>query len=70
MGDTETTTGQPDIPSVQATLRSQRRARRIRFWVGFIVIAVAGSLWAGLSKDPVGPNFFFGAVPAGLEVLR
>lgn len=50
--------------TIQTTLQAQRRRRRLRFWVGFAAIAVAGSLWAGLSKDPVGPDFF-GLVSAG-----
>ncbi len=45
-------------PTVAQTLGAQRRRRRLMFWAGFLAILVLGSLWAGLSKDPLGPNFF------------
>ena len=45
-------------PEIQDVLRAQKRQRRLKFWVGFAVIAVIGSLWAGLSKDPLGQGVF------------
>lgn len=43
---------------IRDVVAAQRRRRRLVFWAGFLAIAVIGSLWAGLSKDPLGPEFF------------
>lgn len=43
---------------VESVVAGQRRRRRVRFWLGFAVIALIGGLWAGLSKDPIGPGLF------------
>ncbi len=57
------------------TVRAQRLRRRLIFWTGFVVILVAGSLWAGLTKDPLNNRFFDdgdiivdGPEPAAFEV--
>ncbi len=34
-------------------MKAQRRRRRLRFWIGFVAILFIGSLWAGLSRDPL-----------------
>ncbi len=56
---------------VREMVNEQKRRRRLAFWGGFFVLAVIGSLWAGLSKDPRGPGFFndagFEAEPAFVE---
>lgn len=52
-------------PEIQDVLRAQNRRRRIAFWVGFLAILLVGSLWAGLSKDPLNPAFFGIAVGGG-----
>ncbi len=41
---------------VQSVVGAQRRRRRLRFWFGFAVIALVGGLWAGLTRDPLGPG--------------
>lgn len=43
---------------VEQVVAAQRRHRRLRFWLGFAVIALIGGLWAGLTKDPLGPGLF------------
>ncbi len=43
---------------VEQVIAGQRRRRRLRFWLGFVVIAVLGGLWAGLTTDPLGPGIF------------
>ena len=43
---------------LREVLRAQRRRRLVRFWVGFVAILIVGGLWAGLTKDPVGPGRF------------
>lgn len=43
---------------VREMVNEQKRRRRLTFWGGFLAIAIVGSLWAGLSKDPRGPGFF------------
>lgn len=54
--------GRPDGVQVTSEIReavsAQQRRRRMVFWLGFLAILVAGALWAGLSKDPLGPDFF------------
>jgi len=45
---------------VEQVIAGQRRRRRLRFWLGFAVIAVLGGLWAGLTTDPLGPGIFGG----------
>lgn len=44
--------------NVEQVVAAQRRRRRLRFWAGFGAIALIGGLWAGLSKDPLGPGIF------------
>jgi hypothetical protein len=56
-------------PEIQDVLRAQKRQRRLKFWVGFAVIAVIGSLWAGLSKDPLGQGIFGFALIGPLHVF-
>lgn len=43
---------------VESVVGAQRRRRRLRFWLGFGAIALVGGLWAGLSKEPIGPGLF------------
>ena len=50
-------------------LATQRRQRRLRFWLGLGVLLLVGSLWAGLSKDPIG-NGFDDVVIQGAEVVE
>ena len=45
---------------VEQVIAGQRRRRRLRFWLGFAVIALLGGLWAGLTTDPLGPGIFGG----------
>ncbi len=45
---------------VEQVIAGQRRHRRLRFWLGFAVIALLGGLWAGLTTDPLGPGIFGG----------
>lgn len=47
-------------PTLDPAIRYRARQRRNRVLVilGFIVIALLGGLWAGLSKDPIVANGF------------
>jgi hypothetical protein len=50
--------------SIHEILRQQQQARRRNFWFGFVAIAVLGSLWAALIREPVDGNFFDGGPAA------
>lgn len=50
--------GEHVTADIRDVVAAQRRRRRVIFWIGFLTIAVVGSLWAGLSKDPLGPDIF------------
>jgi hypothetical protein len=55
---------------IRQVINEQNRRRRLYFWAGFLAIALFGSLWAGLSKDPRGPGFFGEDVMVDADVVE
>lgn len=41
--------------TVETVVRAQRNRRRGTFWLGFVVLAIAGFLWASAGSQPLVP---------------